>query len=71
VIRARQREGGILGGDIRHQGRVGKGQVKHCGLMVAGERAPSVDPGCVEARQQVSRCSVELRGTYKLVVIGE
>jgi len=39
--------------------------------MVGSEWEPSVDPGCVEERKQLSLSSVEVRGTYKLIVIRE
>jgi len=54
VIRPGRGEGGVPGGKIRHEGRVGKGQIKNCRAMVGGEREPSVDPGCVEERKQAS-----------------
>jgi len=71
MIRTSWREGGVPGGEKRKQGSVGKGQVKNCPAIIGGEREPSVDPGCVEERKQLRRCSVEIRRTYKLIVVGQ
>jgi len=71
MIRTSWREGGVPGGEKREQGRVGKGQVKNCRAMIGGEREPSVDPGCIEERKQLRRCSVEIRRTYTLIVVGK
>ena len=71
MIRISWREGGVPGGEKGEQGSVGKGQVKNCRAMIQGEREPSVDPGCVEESKQLRRCSVEIRRTYKLIVVGK
>jgi len=39
--------------------------------MIGGEREPSVDPGCIEERKQLRRCSVKIRRTYKLIAVGK
>jgi len=70
VIRTGRGEGGIHGGEVRKQSRVGKGQVKNRRVMISCEREPSVDPGCVEQRKQISSCRVKVTGAYQLVVIG-
>jgi len=71
MIRTGLGEGGVAAGEIRQQARVGKGQGKNRRAMVGGEWESNVDPGCVEERKQISSCPVEVRGTYKLVVIGD
>jgi len=71
MIRTSWREGGVPGGEKREQSSVGKGQVKHCGAVIGGEREPSVDPGWVEERKQLRRCFVKIGRTYKLIVLGE
>jgi len=54
MIRTRQLEGGVGGGEVRNQGRVGKAQVKNCGAMIGGESEPSADRRCIEERKQLS-----------------
>jgi len=71
MIRSSLREGGVPGPEERYQGSVGKGQVKNCRAMIGREREPSVDPGCIEERKQLRRCSVKIRRTYNLIVIGK
>ena len=71
VIRAAWREGGVPGGEIREQSSIGKGQVKNCRAMIRGEREPSVDSRCIQEKKQLRRCSVKIRRTYKLVVVGK
>jgi len=61
----------VPGGEKREEGSVGKGQVNNWRAMIGGEQEPSVDPGCVEERKQLHRCSVEIRRTYKLIVVGK
>ena len=71
VSRTSWREEGVPGGEIREQGSIGNGQVKNCRAIIGGEREPSVDPGCIEERKPLRRCSVEIRRTYKLIVVGK
>jgi len=71
VIRTGWWEIGVPGGEIQEQGRVGKGQVKNCRAMIGGERESSVDPGCIEERKQLRRCSVQIRRTSKLIGVGK
>jgi len=59
----------VPGGERRKQGSVGKGQVKNYRAMIAGEREPSVDPGCMEEKKLLRRCSFEIRRTYNLIVV--
>jgi len=54
VIRPGWREGGVPGGEVWKQGSVGKAQVKNCRAVIGGEREPSVDPGSIEKRKQLS-----------------
>jgi len=54
VIRTSWREGGVSRGEVREQGRVGKGQVKYRRAMVGGEREPSIARGSIEERKQLS-----------------
>ena len=70
VIRTSWREEGVPGGGIREKSSIGKGQVKNFRAMIRGEREPSLDSGCIEERKQLCRCSVKIRRTYKLIVVG-
>ena len=54
VIRTGRGEGGIPRGAVQEQGRVGKGQVENCRAVISCEQEPSVDPGRVEERKQMS-----------------
>ena len=54
MIPTRQREGGVPGGERWQQCRDCKEKVRNCRALVGGEWEHSVDPGCVEERNQVS-----------------
>ena len=71
VIRTGWRKGGVPAGEILAQSSIGKGQVENCRAMIRGERVPSVDPGCIEERKQQRRCSVKIRRTNKLIIVGK
>ena len=69
MIQTSRQEGGVPGGEKREQGSIGKGQVKNWRAMIGGEREPSVDPGCIEERKQLRRCSIKIMRTYKLIMV--
>jgi len=71
VIRTGWREGGVPGGEIQEQSSIGKGQVENCRALIRGERVPSVDPGSIEKKKQLRRCSVKIRRTNKLIIVGK
>ena len=71
MIRTRWREEGVPAREKREQGTVGKRPVKNFRAMIGGEREPSVDPWCNEARKQLRRGCVEIRRAYKLIVVGK
>jgi len=69
VIRTGWREGVVPGGEILEQSSIGEGQVESYRAMIRGEQVPSVNPGCIEERKQLRRCSVKIRRTNKLIVV--